>query len=81
MPQIYIRAITNRKQAYNYENDDLVRTIKENIEHKEGVGQDQFKLIYGGKQLNEDQKIIDCGIKPGDTIHMIMTLRGGSFHQ
>jgi hypothetical protein len=52
MPQIYIRTITNRKQAYNYENDDLVRTIKQNIEHKEGITQDQFKLIFGGKQLN-----------------------------
>jgi hypothetical protein len=55
-----------------------VRTIKQNIEHKEGITQDQFKLIFGGKQLNEDAKITDCGLKPGDTIHMIMTLRGGS---
>lgn len=77
MPQIYIKTITNRKQAYNYENDDLIRTIKEAVEHKEGLAQDQFKLIFGGKHLQEDVKIMDAGIKPGDTIHMIMILRGG----
>ncbi len=77
MPQLYIRTITNRKQAYNYENGDLVRTIKESIEHKEGLAQDQFRLIYSGKQLQEDVQIGDAGIKPGDTIHMIMALRGG----
>lgn len=77
MPQLYIRTISNRKQAYNYENDDLVRTIKEAIEHKEGLAQDQFRLIFGGQTLAEDSKIVDIGIKPGDTVHMVMSLRGG----
>lgn len=77
MPQIYIKSITNKKVAYNYEEDDLVKMIKQSIETKEGLSQDQFKLIYGGKQLEENVKISDAGIKPGDTIHMIMSLRGG----
>jgi hypothetical protein len=34
MPQLYVKTISNRKQAYNYENDDLVRNIKEAIESK-----------------------------------------------
>jgi ubiquitin-like protein Nedd8 len=78
MPQLYIRTITNRKQAYNYENDDLVSTIKEAIEHKEGLSQHQFRLIFSGRQLVETSKISETGIKPGDTVHMVMVLRGGA---
>ena len=77
MPQLYVKTIANRKQPYNYENDDRVKNLKEAIESKEGLSQDQFKLIFAGKQLGEETKISESGINPGDTIHMIATLRGG----
>jgi hypothetical protein len=76
MPQLYVKTISNRKQPYNYEEDYIVKNIKEVIEAKEGISQDQFKLIFGGKTLSEETRIKDTGIKPGDVIHMIAQLRG-----
>ena len=35
------------------------------------------RLIYGGKELNEHQTVMDCGLEAGSTIHLVLRLRGG----
>lgn len=72
-----MKTITNHRKPFSYENDDSVLNLKQAIENKEGLSQDQFKLIFEGKQLKEDTKMSESGISPGGTIHMIATLRGG----
>ena len=38
---------------------------------------EQIRLIFGGKQLADDQQISDYNLKAGSTIHMVLQLRGG----
>ena len=54
--------------------------LKENIEHKEGMPVDQFKLIYMGQQMDEMKKLMDYKISAGSYIIMVPSLRGGWFH-
>ena len=51
--------------------------LKENIEHKEGMPIDQFKLIFNGQQMEEVKKLTDYKISPGSSIIMVPSLRGG----
>ena len=51
MPNLKIKTITNRELSCTYEDDYTVRMLKENIEHKEGMPPDQFKLIFMGQQM------------------------------
>lgn len=51
--------------------------LKENIEHKEGMPVDQFKLIYMGQQMDEMKKLLDYKISAGSYIIMVPSLRGG----
>jgi len=51
--------------------------LKENIEHKEGLPIDQFKLVFGGVQLDDMKKLTDYKIMPGVVIMMVPSLRGG----
>ena len=51
--------------------------LKENIEHKEGMPVDQFKLIYMGQQMDEMKKLMDYKISAGSSIIMVPSLRGG----
>lgn len=51
--------------------------LKENIEHKEGMPVDQFKLIYMGQQMDEMKKLMDYKISAGSFIIMVPSLRGG----
>jgi large subunit ribosomal protein L40e len=54
-----------------------VRTIKEELEEKEKVPADQQRLIFAGKQLDDDTSVQSCGILKGSTIHLLLRLRGG----
>ena len=57
---------------------DEVKTIKLSLQEKEGIQVDQIRLIYSGKQLNDEKKIEEYNITAGGTIHMVLQLRGGA---
>ncbi|KAL3858028.1 hypothetical protein ACJMK2_012644 [Sinanodonta woodiana] len=52
-----------------------VRELKEAIMDKEGIPEDQQRLVAAGKQLTDDMLIEDLGYEP--TIHLVLRLRGG----
>ena len=37
------------------------------------------ELIYAGKQLEDDETLMNYQIKAGATIHLVLRLRGGCF--
>ncbi|OAA64932.1 prohibitin-2 [Cordyceps fumosorosea ARSEF 2679] len=51
--------------------------IKEKVEEKEGIPPVQQRLIYGGKQMTDDKTAADYDLKGGDTLHLVLALRGG----
>ena len=50
-PQIFIKTLTGRKQAFNFEPENQVLAIKQALQEKEGIQVEQIRLIYSGKQL------------------------------
>ena len=75
--QIYIKTLTGRKQALNFEADNQVLAVKQALQEKEGIQVDQIKLIHSGKQLADDKTLESYNIVAGATIHMVLQLRGG----
>ena len=56
---------------------DTIGQLKNYIYDAEGIPPDQQRLIYGSKQLlNDDESIQLCGIHHGATIHLVLRLRG-----
>jgi Ubiquitin family len=76
--QIYIKTLTGRKQALNFEPDNQVLAVKQALQEKEGIQVDQIKLIHSGKQLADDKTLESYNITAGSTIHMVLQLRGGA---
>lgn len=37
------------------------------------------RLIYKGKSLSDEKQLAEYAITPGDTVHMVLQLRGGCF--
>jgi len=75
--QIFIKTLTGRKQAFNFEPENQVLVVKQALQEKEGIQVDQIRLIHSGKQLADDKTLESYNIAAGATIHMVLQLRGG----
>ena len=75
--QIFIKTLTGKKSSFDFEQENLVKNVKEALQMKEGIKIEQIRLIYGGKQMSDESKLSEYNIKAGDTIHMVLQLRGG----
>ena len=45
-----------------------------------GIQKDQLRFIFKGKPMLDEKSLGEQGVKAGDTVHMIMQLRGNSFY-
>jgi hypothetical protein len=75
--KIFIKTLTGRKQAFNFEPENQVLAVKQALQEKEGIQVDQIRLIFSGKQLSDDRSLESYSINAGATIHMVLQLRGG----
>ena len=51
--------------------------IKQTLQEREGIDVAMIRLIYQGKALADENSIESYNMKAGDTLHMILQLKGG----
>ncbi|XP_062389171.1 polyubiquitin-like [Sardina pilchardus] len=75
--QVFVKNEKGQTKTYDVAPGETVTDLKRKVYNKERVKEDQQRLIYNGKQLEDQQKLKDYGIKSGSTIQLTFRLRGG----
>jgi len=74
---IKVKTLTGKEIEIDIEPSDSITRIKERVEEKEGIPPAQQRLIFAGKQMNDDKAAKDFNIEGGSVLHLVLALRGG----
>jgi ubiquitin len=75
--QLFIKTLQGTTVTVDVEADEPIANIKKKIHEKQGVPVDQQRLIFSGKELQDDKTCSDYNIQKDATLHLVLRLKGG----
>eukprot|EP01094_Clydonella_sp_ATCC50884_P019566 TRINITY_DN385_c0_g1_i2.p1 TRINITY_DN385_c0_g1~~TRINITY_DN385_c0_g1_i2.p1 ORF type:complete len:332 (+),score=127.35 TRINITY_DN385_c0_g1_i2:41-1036(+) len=79
--KVVVKTLTGKTLEVELLPQHRVEELKNMIREMDGVPEDQQRLIYAGKQLEDERTLGDYSITDASEIHLVLRLRGGMFQE
>ena len=74
--EIFIKTLTGKTLTVNVNSDEKIYELKIKIFIKEGLPYNIVRLIFSGKQLEDNRTMADYNIQKESSIHLVLRLGG-----
>ena len=76
--EIFVKTLTGKTLDLYISHNDTIGYVKYLVQIQEGILPQDQRLIYAGKQLEDNRTIGDYTIEKESTLHLALRLRGGN---